>query len=252
MKLLLDIGNTRIKWAVQTDQGLDEQQAVAHAGLSVAQLGTQVFAPCGQVTQVLVSNVAGPAMAEQVRQAARDCWQLEPQFVVATASATAAGRTVRNAYAEPAKLGSDRWLGMLAAHVLQPDAVLVVSVGTAMTLDALTANGQHLGGMIVPGPDLMVSSLMQNTSDIAMRAQQGEQGDAFFADNTLGCVYQGSIHATVALIKAAHARLRTMASPARLILTGGAAPRLQQHLSAPAQLLPDLVLRGLAAYEGQR
>lgn len=252
MKLLLDIGNTRIKWAVQTDRGLDEQQAIAHAGLSIAQLGTQVFAPCGQVTQVLVSNVAGPAMAEQVRQAARDCWQLEPQFVIATASTSADGRVLRNAYAEPAKLGSDRWLGMLAAHVLQADAALVVSVGTAMTLDALTADGRHLGGMIVPGPDLMMSSLMHNTSDIAVRAQQGEQGEAFFADNTLGCVYQGAIHAAVALIEAAHAKLSALASPARLIMTGGAAPQLQQHLSVPAQWLPDLVLRGLAVYDLQQ
>lgn len=248
MRLLLDIGNTRIKWAVQTDQGLDEQQAVAHAGLSVAQLGTQVFAPSGQVTQVLVSNVAGAAMAEQVRQAARDCWQLEPQFVAATASIAVADRVLRNAYAEPAKLGSDRWLAMLGAYVLQPSAALVVSVGTAMTLDALTAEGQHLGGMIVPGPDLMMSSLMQNTSDIAVRAQQGQHGDAFFADNTLGCVYQGSMQAAVALIESAYARLHASAGATRLLLTGGAAPQLQAQLSMRTQLLPDLVLQGLAAY----
>jgi type III pantothenate kinase len=247
MRLLLDIGNTRIKWAVQTDKGLDEQQAVVHAGLSVAQLGTQVFAPSGQVTQVLVSNVAGPAMAEQVRQATRDCWQLEPQFVVATASVSAAGRVLRNAYAEPAKLGSDRWLALLGARVLQPDAALVVSVGTAVTLDALSATGQHLGGMIVPGPDLMMSSLMHNTSDIAVRAQQGQHGNAFFADNTLGCVYQGSIHAVVALIEKAHARLQAQVGPVRLVSTGGGAAQLQTHLSVPMQLLPDLVLRGLAA-----
>ncbi len=247
MRLLLDIGNTRIKWAVQTDTGLDEQQAITHAGLSVAQLGTQVFAPIGQVAQVLVSNVAGPAMAEQIRQAARDCWQLEPQFVVATASVTVAGRVVRNAYKEPQKLGSDRWLAILGAYALEPTAALVVSVGTAMTLDALDATGQHLGGMIVPGPDLMMSSLMHNTSDIAARAQQGQHGDAFFADNTLGCVYQGSIHATTALIEAAYARLRAD-GPARLLLTGGAAPQVQTHLSVPVQLLPDLVLRGLAMY----
>jgi type III pantothenate kinase len=250
MRLLLDIGNTRIKWAVHTDQGLDEQQAIAHAGLSVAQLGTQVFAPCGQVTQLLVSNVAGPAMAEQVRQAARDCWQIEPQFMVSPASAMVVGRTLRNAYAEPAKLGVDRWLAMMAAHtqqgVAKNEAALVVSVGTAMTIDAITADGQHLGGLIVPGPDLMMHSLMHSTSDIAVRAQQGRQGDAFFADNTLGCVYQGAMQATVALIEAAHARLLSHTGSARLLLTGGAAPALQGELKTPHQLIPDLVLRGLA------
>lgn len=248
MRLLLDIGNTRIKWAVQTEQGLDEQQAIAHAGLSAAQLGTQVFAPSGQVSQLLVSNVAGSAMAEQVRQAARDCWRLEPQFVVATATTPVAGRVLRNAYAEPAKLGSDRWLALLGAYVLQPSAALVVSAGTALTLDALTAQGQHLGGMIVPGPDLMMDSLMDHTSDIAARAQRGWHGDAFFADNTLGCVYQGAVQAAVSLIESAYARLDAAAGGARLLLTGGAAALLQQRLSAPVQVIPDLVLRGLAVY----
>jgi type III pantothenate kinase len=254
VRLLLDIGNTRIKWAVQTDQGLDEQQALAHADLSAAQLGTQVFAPSGQIAQLLVSNVAGAAMAEQVRQAARDCWQIEPTFVVSSASAMVSGRLLRNAYTEPAKLGVDRWLAMLGAYAMAPTAALVVSVGTAMTLDAFTTHvvsgeGQHLGGMIVPGPDLMMHSLMRNTSDIATRAQQGQHGDSFFADNTLGCVYQGAVHATTALIEAAYARLQRTDRDARLLLTGGAAAQVEKHLSMPVQVVPDLVLRGLAAYE---
>lgn len=248
MRLLLDIGNTRIKWTVQSDAGLEEQQAMAHAGLSVAQLGTQVFAPSGQVTQVLVSNVAGAAMADQVRQAARDCWQLEPVFVTARASVTLHDRVLRNAYAQPEKLGVDRWLAMLGAYAQQPGAVLVASVGTALTLDAVTAEGRHLGGMIVPGPALMMRSLMQGTSDIAARAVQGSHGEDFFADNTLGCVYQGATHAAVALIEAAQARLQAQTGAARLLLTGGAAPPLHAQLSVPARLIPDLVLQGLATY----
>lgn len=251
MRLLLDIGNTRIKWAVQTATGLEAQQAIAHATLSAAQLGTQVFAPCGQVSQLLVSNVAGAAMAEQVRQAARDCWQLEPEFVTATPSTPVAGRVLHNAYAEPAKLGVDRWLAMIGAYAMESTAALVVSIGTAMTLDALTAQARHVGGMIVPGPDLMMNSLMRNTSDIATRAHQGKHGDDFFADNTLGCVYQGALHATTALIEAAYARLRAAEGEARLLLTGGAAAQVQGQLTMPVQVVPDLVLRGLAVY-GQR
>jgi type III pantothenate kinase len=252
VRLLLDIGNTRIKWAAQTAAGLDEQQAIAHADLNAAQLGTQVFAPSGQIAQLLVCNVAGAAMAEQVRQAARDCWQIEPIFVVSSASVLVSGRMLRNAYTEPAKLGVDRWLAMIGAYAMAPTAALVVSVGTAMTLDAFTANavsgeGWHLGGMIVPGPDLMMHSLMRNTSDIATRAQQGQHGDRFFADNTLGCVYQGAVHATTALIEAAYTRLLHTDRDARLLLTGGAATQVEKHLSMPVQVVPDLVLRGLAA-----
>jgi type III pantothenate kinase len=248
MRLLLDIGNTRIKWAVQTSKGLDEQQAIAHAELSAAQLGTRIFAPSGQVSQVLVSNVAGAAMADNVRQAARDCWQLEPQFVVSPASASVAGRVLHNAYAEPEKLGVDRWLAMLGAYSQQASAALVVSVGTAMTIDAITAAGTHLGGLIVPGPDLMMHSLMRNTSDIARHAERGDYGNEFFAHNTLGCVYQGAVHAAVSLIEAAHARLNSQAGSARLLLTGGAALHLQAHLTVPTLLVPDLVLQGLASY----
>jgi type III pantothenate kinase len=247
MRLLLDIGNTRIKWAVQTQHGLSEQQALAHAGLNAAQLGTQVFAPSGQISQLLVSNVAGAVMAEHVTQAARDCWQIEPIFVASSASATVAGRVLRNAYAEPAKLGVDRWLAMLGAYALSPTAALVVSVGTAMTLDAFTHQGQHLGGMIVPGPDLMMQSLMHNTSDIAKRAQQGEHGDSFFADNTLGCVYQGAVHATTALIENAYKRLQNTDPDVRLLLTGGAASQVEKLLPMPVQVVPDMVLQGIAA-----
>jgi type III pantothenate kinase len=256
MRLLLDIGNTRIKWAVQTDQGLNEQQAMAHAGLNAAQLGTQIFAPSGQISQLLVSNVAGELMAEQVRQAARDCWQIEPLFVVSSASTTVSNRMLHNAYSEPANLGVDRWLAMLGAYAMSPIAALVVSVGTAMTLDAFApqhANNEsrHLGGMIVPGPDMMMQSLMRNTSDIAVRAQQGEYGhendERFFADNTLGCVYQGAIHATTALIETAYAHLLHSHQDARLLLTGGAAAQVERRLSMSVQVVPDLVLRGLAA-----
>ncbi|MGD9841651.1 MAG: type III pantothenate kinase [Steroidobacteraceae bacterium] len=251
MRLLLDIGNTRIKWAVQTAQGLSAQQAVSHHGLSAVQLGTQVFAPCGQVSAVLVSNVAGEAVAEQVRQAARDCWQLEPMFITAAAQMSVQGRLLRNAYPQPLHLGTDRWLAMLAAYAMSASAVLVVSVGTAMTLDAVNMQGQHLGGLIVPGPELMTSSLLSHTSDIAARAAQTAVLDlsaaSYFADNTRGCVQLGSLRATCGLIDAAYQHLHQLGE-VQLLLTGGGATVLQSQLTADVQVIPDLVLRGLSHY----
>ena len=254
MRLLLDIGNTRIKWAVQSAQGLSEQQAIAHGGLSTAQLGTQVFAPAGQVSAVWVSNVAGETIAEQVRQAARDCWQIEPVFVTATAQATVNGQVIRNAYLQPQQLGVDRWLALLGAYALSPTTALVVSVGTAMTLDAVTTHavtgeGQHLGGLIVPGPSLMTSSLLRHTSDIAERASRPDVPDqasgSFFANNTRDCVQMGSLRAAGSLIEASYRHLGQFGN-VRLLLTGGAAPALHTQLSVASQLVPDLVLRGLA------
>ena len=108
-------------------------------------------------------------MGDLVRTAIAQAWQIEAA-VRALARQSAGG--IRNAYPEPAKLGVDRWLAMLGGHALERGAVCVVSVGTAMTIDGVDADGRHLGGVIVPGPDLMVGSLLKNTSDIAQRARR--------------------------------------------------------------------------------
>jgi type III pantothenate kinase len=130
---------------------------------------------------------------------------------------------------------------------LEHRAACVVSVGTAMTVDGVDAVGQHLGGIIVPGPDLMVATLFRNTSDIALRAAHGSQGTDLFADNTQAAVHQGAAHALAAVIERTchdmHARLGEM--PA-LLITGGASGRVTGALRVAFRLVPDLVLRGLA------
>jgi type III pantothenate kinase len=182
-------------------------------------------------------------MAEVVRTAVAQEWQIEPQFVVST---TAAGG-VRNAYPQPAKLGVDRWLAMIGAHALERGAVCIVSVGTAMTIDGLAADGRHLGGVIVPGPDLMVGSLLNNTSDIARRAQQGDTTEGLFADNTLGAIRQGADQALAALVeRAVGITRRTLNETPALLVTGGASDRVEKLLTLPYRSVPDLVLRGLA------
>jgi type III pantothenate kinase len=249
MKLMLDIGNTRIKWALLEDSKLGEQQALMHTAVSDQQLREQLFAQIALIhgqppTAVHVSNVAGDAMADRIRRLVYEHWRLDAQFVVSGTQATVRGRVIRNAYPEPRKLGVDRWLALLGAT--QPDhPALVVSVGTAMTIDALAADGQHLGGLIVPGPQLMVNALFKNTSDIAERAAAGEVAEDYFADNTLGCVTRGAQHACAALIADAHAQLAHHGE-VTLWLTGGAVNAVQAELRMPYFYAPDLVLRGLA------
>src|SRR5690348_442947 len=154
MKLLLDIGNTRIKAALQSGEVLMQHHALAHAGLSSEELQAQLLQRYGAVDSVLIANVAGAEMADRITRAVRKLWQIEPVVAV---SAAVHGE-IRNAYAQPEKLGVDRWLCLLAAHAmpLNSQVDLIVSVGTAMTLDVLAADGQHRGGLIVPGPELMV------------------------------------------------------------------------------------------------
>ena len=243
MILLIDIGNTRVKWA-RLDQGnLQPQAAIAHAGLGTEAFVAAVLQTGGRAERVLVSNVGGVRIADVVREAIGQTWQIEAEFV--TSSAAAGG--VRNAYPQPSKLGVDRWLAMIGAHALDRSAACIVSVGTAMTIDGIDSDGRHLGGVIVPGPELMVASLMANTSDIAQRAEQGYTRDGLFADNTLGAIQQGAAHALGALVERAVALMRrTSSEPLRLLLTGGASRPVEQAIGIPHRVVPDLVLRGMA------
>lgn len=243
MALLIDIGNTRIKWARFEDGILQPQSASPHADWSAETLVETVLRRGNRSDRVLVSNVAGPRMAEVVRTAVAQAWQVEAEFVTSTPIAGG----VRNAYPQPAKLGVDRWLAIIGAHALERDAVCIVSVGTAMTIDGVAADGRHLGGVIVPGPDLMITSLLKNTSDIAQRAQQGDAGDGLFANNTLGAIRQGAEQALAALIeRAVGVMRRTLNETPKLLVTGGASDRVEKAIGLPYRAVPDLVLQGLA------
>jgi type III pantothenate kinase len=240
--LLIDIGNTRIKWAALSGDEIKPQQAVAHAQWTIAEC-ERAFSSLAQPDRILVSNVGGERVGNIVRDTARKLWALEPQFVQSSVAACG----ITNAYPEPSNLGVDRWLAMIGAHALHREPVCVVGVGTAATIDGVDARGQHLGGLIIPGPDLMVDSLLRNTSEIARRAQQGSIDAGLFANNTLGAIRQGSAHAVAALVERAMESMQARVGVRpTLILTGGASAGVGQLVRAPHILLPDLVLRGLA------
>jgi len=243
MTLLIDIGNTRIKWALLSGQRLGHQNAASYAGWDSAQLQAQLLNSMIKPARVMVANVGGEAIGALLDASVKTTWALAPEFVHSTSRAAG----VTTGYLDPAKLGVDRWLAVIAAHNLEHRTTCVVSVGTAMTVDGVDASGQHLGGIIVPGPELMISSLYRNTSDIAVRARDGEDGTALFADNTQGAVYQGATHALAAVVERAYQDMtaRFGESPA-LLVTGGASSRITGALRVPFRLVPDLVLRGLA------
>jgi len=245
LDLLIDIGNTRIKWATLDASGhggQGEQSAAAHADWTRDRFIENVL-QSAQPDRVLVSNVGGARIASLLQESIQQRWGMSATFVESSASACG----VVNSYPEPRKLGVDRWLCMIAAHAIEARATCIVSVGTAMTIDALNADGRHLGGVIVPGPDLMVASLMRGTSDIQTNAEAGSIVPGLFASNTLGAVHQGAVNALAALVERAieSMRLNLHVAPA-VILTGGACQRLEPLIAAPFVVIPDLVLRGLA------
>jgi type III pantothenate kinase len=243
MNLLLDIGNTRIKWAQLDGGALGTQHALPYAGWTSDNIVMSLLSAVPRPERVLIANVGGAAIGTAVREAVARHWTLEPEVIVSTAAAAG----VRNAYAKPANLGVDRWLGIIAAHALTSRAACVVSVGTAMTIDGVAPDGRHLGGSVVPGPDLMVSAVLRNTSDVAARAEGGAARPGIFADNTLGAVHQGATHALAALIeRAVDTIAHELGESPELMIAGGASASLVPLIRRPVTLVPDLVLRGLA------
>jgi type III pantothenate kinase len=152
-------------------------------------------------------------------------------------------------YLEPWRLGVDRYAAAVGAHHLFPGVpVWIVGVGTAMTLDLVTAKGRHEGGVIVPGPGLMVETLLTRTAGIRRRAQGGRSGSGgLLARSTRAAVHQGARFAAAALIDRAVAEAKTLLGKSPfVVITGGGAAVLRPLLHSPAAGVPDLVLKGLA------
>ena len=249
MTLLVDIGNTRVKWArLASDGRTSALSAAAYAGWSVREWRDALFGgpPVGQV---LVSSVAGEAVDARLVAAAQLAGIAGVRFVASTREAAG----VRNGYADPSLLGVDRWVAAIGAYAHVRGACVVADVGTAATIDVVTATGMHRGGYIVPGPALMVGSLLRSTSDLGERhAASGDSlADAGFADNTRDAIERGCRLALAALVDRCVLDVAGAGgSPPRLLVTGGAAADVIPYLRSAAEPLPDLVLRGLAVLAG--
>lgn len=249
MHLLVDVGNTRAKWGVSNGTNVAGYMAVDH-GQIAAELCAYIDRLPNAISATLIANVAGPAIAELLARVIRHSTGQEPTFLQSRRELCG----VQNAYRVPEKLGIDRLIAMVGArHTLPSGSLCVVCVGTAMTVDAVDHTGQHLGGLIVPGPQLMAGSLYAQTSDIGQRAAGGERSHGFLAIDTLGAVEQGAEQALSALIDRIVARLKAQLGEfPRVVLTGGAAKSIRHLVSEPVIVIPDLVLRGLAVVAQQR
>ncbi len=231
--LLLDVGNSRCKWAL-----LRKGQWIHHGVFGNTEWRTmqQDFAELPPPSRILVSNVAGAPMAERLRAICAQ-WQCPLEFV----SAQTQQCGVRNGYQQPQRLGSDRWAALIAAWQRTRSACLVVNCGTATTVDALSQEGEFMGGLILPGVYLMQQSLLGNTAQLSL--QNGELRD--FPLNTADAMHSGVLRATLGAIEHQYSLLATVNADARCVLSGGAASSVRSHLSMPLDYVDNLVLHGL-------
>lgn len=244
--LLVDIGNTRIKWAQLQSGKLSAYGAALHVGQPVAQAWPPVWNDMPRPERIVVSNVAGPAVTESLRIYCQQQFRRAPEFV--TPSAQAAG--VINGYVEPAQLGADRWAAVIGAFARYGGPVCVIGCGTAITVDTVTREGRHLGGLIAPGLSVMPRALSEAAPVLPFEVG-GEP--VLFARDTQSAVGSGVRYAAVGFIERVVADIRTQqGGNVKLLLTGGDAEILQAWLRERFTLTPHLVLQGLVVLAEMR
>jgi type III pantothenate kinase len=245
-QLLIDAGNTRLKWATLRDKRLGRMQVAEWSGRTVARVARRILS--SRCDGVLVCSVAGGVLERALRQAARAAGAPAPQFIRSTRHAAG----VRNGYVQPWRLGADRWVAMLGARARHPHrALCIVDVGTALTIDLLDTRGQHRGGLLTPGPSLMVDSLLRDTAGIRRRAGRrfgaAARVTATFGRSTRAGLLSGSALACAALIERALREARgELGGRPRLLLAGGGAAPVASFLRVAYEHVDALVIQGLA------
>jgi type III pantothenate kinase len=264
MLLLIDIGNTRIKWALQGDAAALGAWAASgtllHAELTQLPAQLQLALAGRSVTRTLASNVAGRALGQALQQILQ---QLPGQDWTATAIDWFASLPqlagIKNGYRNPAQLGCDRFATAIGARAFAPGRALIVATcGTATTIDAITPDGVFIGGMILPGLGLMASSLAHNTAQLPHIASSIVTLGGF-ADNTDDAIVQGCLAAQTGAIERAcnaHAAMYNTSQgddgSMLCLLSGGAARFVAPNLPRPHQVVDNLVLIGLQVVANNR
>lgn len=250
--LAIDVGNTRLKWGLYA--GPQPGAAlIAHGAVfleMIDQLAETDWKSLTAPGSMLGCIVAGDGIKRRVEEQIEDLWSLDARWVVPSAQACG----VTNGYEHPARLGSDRWVAMIGArqHVLSRGSsrpVLVVMVGTAVTVDAVDENGHFLGGLILPGFGAMQRSLEIGTA--ALKVPTGEVVD--FPTNTSDALMSGGVNAMAGALERMYRKLhqRTGQEPL-LLMSGGASPKLSAITDLNFEVIERLIFDGLLMIQSHR
>jgi type III pantothenate kinase len=261
MYLLIDIGNSRLKWTVVGEEiprrlrrlppfaeGADCVTAVDYQHQPFSELAASLWHDLPTPTRILVANVAGKEIADKLTSFAQQQWRLTPEFLQSNHSACG----VQNGYSQPHQLGVDRWLAMLAAWHYFHCPLAIFDCGSAFTVDVIDATGQHLGGLITPGLSLLQEAYQRGTRNGKDLVFNNLGADFLSPSNMLGKDTQtgitfGSYLLLINFIKQFSQELgKRFGMDVKLLLTGGDAEALKPHLPHDMIHRPHLVLEGLA------
>jgi len=241
--LLADVGNSRVKWVTCEEGEFRTRGQASHGDESGADWASRLWGNLPRPERVLIVSVADSAARGALADWIARRWAIEAEFVGSAAAACG----VRNSYAEPERMGADRWVAMIAARaLLGPRICFVVDCGTALTIDALAADGRHLGGVIVPGLRLMREALYRETRRIP-----AEPGEArLFGQSTREGVWGGALYAVASAIDGIIERMSADCGSGARLLTGGDAETVLPCLRSEYRWEPDLIFQGLRVVAG--
>ena len=244
MNLLVDIGNARIKWAVQESGSWKSGEPLIRQQRAFKDLARPAWKELETPDRVIVSSVAGEDYRKSVYTWVKRRWKVIPEFLRAEAHQCG----VSNAYSVPERLGSDRWANLLGVHAHYKGPAVVIDCGTAITIDAIAGDGTHLGGLIVPGMDLMTTALTEGAAGVQIQ-EKDRQEVSLLGRSTEAAVSGGVLYAAVSLIDRVSLDLKLeLGNATAILLTGGDAIRILPLLSSKPDYDPDLVLKGLAVF----
>jgi type III pantothenate kinase len=246
MNLLVDIGNTSVKWALAVAGRLAPSGRFVHRDADPAGQFDRAWGGLDAPARLVATNVAGDAFAARLSAWSAGNWRVEPEFL--HAGREAAG--VTNAYADPATLGADRWAALVAAWQPGGAAVCAVDCGTAITLDFVTADGRHRGGLILAGVAMMRNALGSQTANLP--PVRDSRAPVWLATGTAEAISSGSLRGAAMAISGIVAGMATaVGEQPLLVVTGGDAPALLPLLGVTARHDADLVLKGIALLAGE-
>ena len=247
MYLLVDAGNSSIKWNIY-DSANKRMQLPPQSFLwrtdDLSNLLKQHWGGLKSIDAALISNVAGQAVQQAVQHYVQTLWGARSRVI--TTAPHAFG--VHNGYKNPDQLGVDRWLAVLAASTIKPKQnVCVVQCGSAITIDTVTAAGNHKGGLIVPGAQMMKNALTQQTHGVKIGHSDSDLSP--FTDSTSSAVNHGVILAAIGFVDRALSGIETeLEGEVAKIISGGDASMIIEHSRHTYIHEPELVLKGLALY----
>jgi len=253
--LLLDVGNTCLKWAVLEwgwkQSRLGQYGSCRHGGKDVASSLATVWSALPVVDRVLLASVAGAGIDDELQSWVKKTWGLQIERLISPAT----GSGIVNAYADPDRLGVDRWAALIAARQLSAGPVCVVDCGTAVTIDRLDAEGRHQGGLILPGLAMMMQALSSGaeklSGDVLTDDVWVTQKVAGLAQDTGSALAAGVLTTLVAAIDRVVNDTDRVNGAAACILTGGDGAMLLPLLAGQWLHRPHLVLEGMAQIAGE-